>query len=91
MIEQIPPGPRTRQEAARSQARSVASRGSEPYLEHVLKRLKATSAVLVLEQANPQERRRIAGLVNDRIANSRTLSEEEKDALSARVNRAGGE
>ena len=90
MQEQIPPGPRTREEAARSRA-AAAARPHEPYLEHVLRRLKAPSAVLVLERANPEERRRIAGLVNDRIANSRVLTDDEKDALSARVNRAGGE
>ena len=86
MMEQIPAGARTREEAARAQARAANRPKGQPYLEHILKHMKASNAVLVLEKANPAERHRIAGIVAAKIAASRALSPKEKQDLYHRVN-----
>lgn len=46
------------------------------------------SAVLVYEKANAQERARIAALVRDKVERSTVLTDEQKDALNARMEKA---
>jgi hypothetical protein len=83
MMQQIPSGPRTKEQAARSLARSAGN--TTPYLDRTVKRLNALAAVRVYEKANAEERSRIAAEVSTKIDNSKTLTEEEKARLRARV------
>ena len=88
MKEQIPAGARTRAEAERARQRAAERPKGEPILEHLVTRLKATSAVLVLEKANSRERARLTNMVLDKIDRARSLSPDEKAALEDRVTKA---
>ena len=98
LIEQIPGGPRTKGQAAKSKAKAEAAQAEfaesgdeqKSYLEKATKRLNALNAVRVFEKASDSEQKLIASQVWAKIYSARTLTEEERDALTERFKKANG-
>jgi hypothetical protein len=91
MLEQIPSGARTKEQAARSQAK--AKEKGPPtgtYLEHTAKRLNSMNALRVFEASTPKEQKLIGSMVWGKIWNSKSTSEEQKNEFVARFNKANG-
>ncbi len=62
----------------------VDKRANQSYLEYAVSRLSAPSAMKVFENATPKERQGIADLVYNKIDNSKTLTDAEKELLQRR-------
>jgi hypothetical protein len=84
MMQQIPSGARTREQADRAMAKAKLNQGTD-YLVRTVKRLNATAAVRVWQKANDEERAKIGDEVSGKIRNSKTLSEAEKATLRKRM------
>jgi hypothetical protein len=84
MLNQIPAGARTREQAERSRINAEKHKG-EDYLVRTVKRLSADSAVRVWQKSNPGERKKLQFEVESKIRRSRTLDADEKDRLLSLV------
>lgn len=88
MLERIPVGARTKEQAARSEAKYKAEPPTEPYLVRTVRRLDAASAVRVFEHASREEQKRIYYDILEKIDRNKTLSEDELRDLERRLNAA---
>jgi hypothetical protein len=96
MMEQIPSGARTQEQADRSMEKAKSDK--TPYLARTVKRLSAARAVRVYEKMSDKEKQQgveynkrmvnLSELVFDKINNSKSLSEEERASLQTRFEAA---
>ena len=66
-------------------AKRIEKQASETYLQRMLTHLTPVEALKVFKVATPEEKVQIRELIENKIDNSRTLSDDEKDAASKQL------